>query len=338
MLYNANATIRLLTIIFLFCFVCSSNAAWNLKVELVAPGTRSEGRRGILEYNGTKITPYSEKLTLQDGTEYFYLEAKYIWNDAGWKMRFAKVPAPTMEIGAITTDETIIGHYYGEASQLKRGTPAEWVFLENKMYKLWISPERINTFLGTEQQKEEPFVFLTDRHPALLWHIPFFPTLTLSSDQNSFSVVGYESGRSSPLVYKIDKKTGIFTSMYPWPSDLLQSALSPSFTVLGDRLYYLGGSLSTGRFVIQDMRKGQEIFSERKYFTHHATLVVFNERIYLPYSEADHRFCHLEARDLDGALLWHFRSRESISEIPPLVDSERVIYFTNETIYCFQNR
>ncbi|MDD5091647.1 MAG: hypothetical protein PHQ23_12120 [Candidatus Wallbacteria bacterium] len=331
---------RITTLLFLLFVICSSlSAEWVVLTELIAPGTRSEGKRGVLSFNKEKITPYAERIVTRDGREFIFIEPKYTWSDAGWKQARTTPPkAPDTGETVITPEELESGLYYGDVNSVKSGTPPAWVFLENHLYTVWIRPDRINAFLGlTKESGAVPFEFLSDKRPNMLWNISFFPTSLLLSTAEDFLVAGFEREQSQPMIYRISKAHGAILSRHPLPAGFDQTKMLPSFAIDEKNLYYFTGAMKTGKFNIYDLETEKKTFERQIYFTHKSPVISHGERLFLAYSEADHKFCHLEACSRNGERIWHFRTRESICELQPLVDDLRVIYFTSGAIYCFSN-
>jgi len=327
--------------IIFFLFVVSTflyaESGFFMKTELVAPGTRSEGKRHILYYNDIAIPPEVMNIYTQNGKKYFYKEAEYTWSDAGWMEKSCTVPKSLDSIEIITKEELIAGHYYSKYDAIKKNTPKNWVFIDNKLYNLWIAPDKIAEFLGISDKKAVEYVFLgTRKHPKMVWHKNFFTRLILKDDLDFFIVLGIEREKQQPMLYKISKKTGDIISKYPWTLKTDLGVLSPSVTLSNGYLYSLTKSLNNGRFIVTDMKNGKSLYSEKVYFTHKAPIKIHDHNIYLAYSEADHKFCHLMVFNDKGKKLWHFRSKESIVTLSPLISKDRIIFFTNSMIYCLE--
>jgi len=328
----------------LFFIVILSNlilyaGEFKMKTELVAPGTRSEGKRHILYYNDIAIPPEISTILTQNGKKYYYVEPKYTWSDAGWLESSCPLPKSPDTIELITKEELISGHYYSDFNELKKNTPKNWVFIDNNLMKIWISPEKMNSFLGLSKPVKASFGFVYGNNtPSVLWHKNFFSNIILKDDEDYFIVLGYELKKQNQMIYKISKKTGDIISKYPWNLKEDLSVLNPSITLAGGYLYSLSGSMKTGRFNVIDLKQGKTVFSEKKYFTHKAPIIVDGHDIFLAYSEADHKFSHLEDFSDNGKVKWHFRTRESIVTLAPLISHDNIIFFTNSMVYCIERK
>lgn len=309
---------------------------WTIRIELVAPGTRSEGKRGVLQYKNEAIPPSASSIITQNGIEYFYVEPRYLWSDSGWKVQNASEKPASVEVSVSTSDlET--GYYYSSLKQLRCNTPDNWVFLKNNIYEVWIAPDKISLLLGVSE-KTMPFEFIAGSPVPVLWTLQLYVSTVLENKTDSLLLSGLLPGENIQSFFEVQKKDGTIIRSWKSPPGFSETSLYPSFTISHGKLYYFSGSMDRGEFLIHDIAENRNIFSRKIYFTHRSPVIIHNNRILLAYSEADHRFCHLESMDLSGKTIWHFRSRESICELAPVTDQDRIFFFTGSTVFCFSDR
>ncbi|BBM84043.1 hypothetical protein [Candidatus Uabimicrobium amorphum] len=67
----------------LFCASCTPKSKWQYDIQIVNPGTRSEGRRGHLRYGYKEIYYVKSRLMVPIGI-FEYRKGKMPWEDRGW--------------------------------------------------------------------------------------------------------------------------------------------------------------------------------------------------------------------------------------------------------------
>jgi hypothetical protein len=105
------------------------------EIRVTQPGSRSEGRQGVLTFQGRAITGLPGRIRTPIGT-FFHIESDQLWNPQGW--------FPTEDL-AITTGtqpftpaDRTDGSYRGP---WRPGTPGEWCYLPH--LDSWIDPRRL---------------------------------------------------------------------------------------------------------------------------------------------------------------------------------------------------
>lgn len=110
----------------------------------VYPGTRSEGKVGLLLYENESVLPYVKELKTPIG-RFRYEYRKYPAEDkgVGWQ-KISSKKEEQLEISPdkITEEELERGWYNYTSGKQKKETPDAWIWVPS--YKKWVSPKRIN--------------------------------------------------------------------------------------------------------------------------------------------------------------------------------------------------
>ncbi|MBN1797104.1 MAG: hypothetical protein JW822_00910 [Spirochaetales bacterium] len=119
------------------------NDVWEYKIIITNPGTKSEGRLGLLLYKGTDIGGYFETVII--GTyKFFYCISERPWDDAGY-FQVGDFTASNTEIEqSIQPAELEKGWYSASYSDRKKNTPAHWVFVTRGDKNLFITPDKLS--------------------------------------------------------------------------------------------------------------------------------------------------------------------------------------------------
>jgi hypothetical protein len=122
---------------------CVTPTQWRHYVLTVQPGTRSEGKAGVLAYGGTEVMPYFLEVVTPLGG-YVYEFRPHLWSEGGWVKHAAAKPAKLDE--AVTNDELQRGWYTCEGPSVKAGTPSEWFWIPS--LNTWVDPAKLADFVG----------------------------------------------------------------------------------------------------------------------------------------------------------------------------------------------
>lgn len=323
--------IFILYLILIYGFLWADN--WKIKIKLIAPGTRSEGKRGELFYKGISLPPSASRIITQDGKEYFYKEPLYMWSDAGWKMKKSKysIKNITREVKLLSPLELKDGFYYGDYYDFKKGTPKSWVWMNNKLYKVWIKPELIPVILGIKTGDKKLYWIEGKEMVKVIWRKKIFIKSVVKDEIDTFTVVG--TNNQDYRLYKISKRDGKILANFLLPSGISFSKLNSGFTLSNNFLFYYTGIMKTGKFNVYSLKNNKVVFSMPIYFTHYAPIVMKDGLVYLAYSEADHKFSHLYCMAVGGTRLWELKTRESIVQFAPLINDKYIVFFTEGAIY-----
>ena len=126
------------------CFMCEGARKYAHYMHTVAPGTRSEGRVGLLLYENEPILPYVKEIMTPIGRfRYEYRRLPFEKEGVGWQ----RIPPENEEQlkilpEKITEEELERGWYNYISGKQKKGTPDVWIWVPS--CKKWVSPERIN--------------------------------------------------------------------------------------------------------------------------------------------------------------------------------------------------
>lgn len=147
------------TIGFLLLFSCLSFADngnftenWKYEIEITNPGTRSEGKEGILLYKQNKVGDYFETVIIS-GNSFNFKSRMHLWDFAGYikdkefskKEKYSKTK--------IVNNELEKGWYTGNYNEKKKNTPDSWIWISREELKAFINPEKLEEFVTKNNLK-----------------------------------------------------------------------------------------------------------------------------------------------------------------------------------------
>jgi hypothetical protein len=126
--------------------------AWKHDVIVTAPGSKSEGRTGILTYGDQTVLPYFTEVVTPIG-HFTYKLRTTRWGDAGWIQHEGDMSHLEKLDEAVTEDELTRGWYSCKFGAMKADTPPSWFW--EPSFKTWIDPAKLDAFIKDRFNKAD---------------------------------------------------------------------------------------------------------------------------------------------------------------------------------------
>ncbi len=142
---NIIKSVVIIVIILSSVIAFSKKNNWQHKVKLTNPGTRSQGKRGILLYKNKSMGYYFHKILTPIG-EFAFKWRRVLWGDKGY-FKVSKKTSNNIFMSLQTSPtkmkKIIRRGYYEKFSKYKR-TPSNWIRVMRNGKYYWLDPERIS--------------------------------------------------------------------------------------------------------------------------------------------------------------------------------------------------
>ncbi|MBN1525399.1 MAG: hypothetical protein JW904_13000 [Spirochaetales bacterium] len=138
----------------LLVFSCTSvesspngqNHVWRYEIEIIAPGTRSEGQIGHLYLNDKEIPAVFDSIIIGE-TEYIFIMREYLWGFGGYKIVDENRKMVSISSHSVAADELQKGYYPAPFLMKKKDTPLEWVWVKRDTLEAFVNPVILPEFI-----------------------------------------------------------------------------------------------------------------------------------------------------------------------------------------------